>query len=111
MRCRLSILLLLFFAGWLQPARNHVPDEQFFLRVAGERFARGLYAHAPSRYEWNLGAKWKTLKGKAGVHAEMKLLGAAAAFGGKLVEIATSRPPCPTCAAALAAEGTKVIPR
>ncbi|MBI2805455.1 MAG: NPCBM/NEW2 domain-containing protein [Planctomycetes bacterium] len=53
--------------AWIGPARNHVPGEAFFLTVAGQRFARGLYAHAPSRYEWTLGRRWKRLQGKAGL--------------------------------------------
>lgn len=53
--------------GWLQPHRNHVPTDEFFLTVAGQRHARGLYAHAPSLYQWELGGKWKAVQGQAGV--------------------------------------------
>jgi hypothetical protein len=53
--------------GWLAPARNHVPDDTFFLTVAGQRFARGLYAHAPSKYAWTLAGQWKRLQGNAGL--------------------------------------------
>jgi hypothetical protein len=53
--------------GWFAPARNHVPDDMFFLTVAGQRFARGLYAHAPSKYEWKLAGQWMRLQGKVGL--------------------------------------------
>lgn len=36
-------------------------DRGCFLEVGGEVFASGLYAHAPSRWAFDLGRKWKTL--------------------------------------------------
>ena len=35
---------------------------------SGKIFATGLYAHSPSRYVFNLGGKWKMLRGEAGLH-------------------------------------------
>jgi NPCBM/NEW2 domain/Putative peptidase family len=58
--------------GWLQPAANRVPvnsEIQSPVLDAGKIFATGLYAHAPSRYVFELGGKWKTLRGEAGLHA------------------------------------------
>jgi hypothetical protein len=57
--------------GWLQPAANRIPtSEQMDSPVldSGNIYATGLYAHAPSRYIFNLGGKWKELSGKAGLH-------------------------------------------
>jgi len=47
--------------GWGPPLRDQVPAEgqsQCFLQVGGKFFERGLYAHAPSEYELELGGKW-----------------------------------------------------
>jgi hypothetical protein len=35
---------------------------------SGKVYATGLYAHAPSRYVFELGGKWKELTGEAGLH-------------------------------------------
>jgi len=42
---------------------------------SGEIHATGLYAHAPSRYVYDLGGKWKTLRGEAGLHAAQQPYG------------------------------------
>ncbi len=50
--------------GWRRPMRGQTPiesDRGCFLEVGGEVFASGLYAHAPSRWAFDLGRKWKTL--------------------------------------------------
>jgi hypothetical protein len=56
--------------GWMKPARNHFPREvdpqQPFLCLAGEFHADGLYAHQPSRYEYDLAGRWKTFTAEAG---------------------------------------------
>ena len=60
--------------GWLQPAANRIPlntEIQSPLLDCGQIYATGLYAHAPSRYVFNLGGKWKTLRGEAGLHTAM----------------------------------------
>jgi hypothetical protein len=57
--------------GWLEPAANRVPTNDQVtspLLDSGTLYATGLYAHAPSRYTFNLGGKWKGLSGEAGLH-------------------------------------------
>lgn len=57
--------------GWLSPAYNHVPADSLITSPfldSDKLYATGLYAHAPSRYVFDLGAKWKTLQGEAGLH-------------------------------------------
>lgn len=57
--------------GWLKPAANCIPlsaEIQSPLLDSGKIYATGLFAHAPSRYVYNLGGKWKTLRGEAGLH-------------------------------------------
>ncbi|MDR3401607.1 MAG: NPCBM/NEW2 domain-containing protein [Chthoniobacter sp.] len=57
--------------GWLKPASNRIPlnDE---IRApyleSGRIYATGLFAHAPSRYVFDLGGKWQTLHGEGGLH-------------------------------------------
>jgi hypothetical protein len=57
--------------GWLKPAVNRVPlnsqIESPWLD-SGKIYATGLYAHAPSRYVYDLGGKWERLHGEAGLH-------------------------------------------
>lgn len=53
--------------GWRRPAVNRLPNETVALFVGGQLFARGIYGHAPSRYDYDLGGKWKRLRGKAGL--------------------------------------------
>jgi len=51
--------------GWGRPLRDEVLIErpgQCFLQVAGRSFERGLYAHAPSKYEWELGRQWQRFR-------------------------------------------------
>lgn len=57
--------------GWLKPASNRIPSNSQITSPfldSGELHATGLYAHAPSRYVFNLGGKWKELSGEAGLH-------------------------------------------
>jgi hypothetical protein len=53
--------------GWLRPMLNRLPEDPVVIRVAGKIFARGLYAHAPSKYTYELGGKWDNLTGYAGL--------------------------------------------
>ncbi len=57
--------------GWLKPAANRLPlNDQItspFLDC-GKLYATGLYAHAPSRYVFDLDGKWRELRGEAGLH-------------------------------------------
>ena len=65
--------------GWLQPSANRVPpNDQIFspLLDSGRLYATGLYAHAPSRYVFNLGGKWGRLSGEAGLHTLQQPFGA-----------------------------------
>jgi hypothetical protein len=58
--------------GWLKPAQNRVPTNENVpspLLDSGNIYATGLYAHSPSRYVFDLGDKWKTLRGQAGIHS------------------------------------------
>lgn len=57
--------------GWLKPAQNRVPTNDNVpspLLDSGKIYATGLYAHSHSRYTFDLGGKWKTLRGEAGIH-------------------------------------------
>ncbi len=57
--------------GWLQPAANRIPPNGEVvspLLDSGKIHATGLFAHAPSRYVYDLNGKWKTLRGAAGLH-------------------------------------------
>ncbi len=53
--------------GWLRPTANRLPNDSVLLSVGGRLFARGLYAHAPSTYTYDLGGKWNRLSGFAGM--------------------------------------------
>lgn len=53
--------------GWLRPMLNRLPEDPVMIRIAGKTFARGLYAHAPSNYTYELGGKWDKLTGYAGL--------------------------------------------
>jgi len=57
--------------GWLKPAANRIPQNDEIespLLDCGKLYATGLYAHSPSRYVYDLGCKWKKLRGEAGLH-------------------------------------------
>lgn len=57
--------------GWLKPAANRIPLNEHIespLLDSGRIYATGLFAHAPSRYVYNLGGKWNRLRGEAGLH-------------------------------------------
>jgi len=53
--------------GWGRPLANDLPEDGVLFSCASRLFARGLYAHAPARHAWDLGGKWKTLSGHAGL--------------------------------------------
>jgi hypothetical protein len=53
--------------GWLRPTYDHLPGTDVLLGSEGDLYARGLFAHAPARHAYQLGGKWQTLKGKAGL--------------------------------------------
>ncbi|MFK8111337.1 MAG: NPCBM/NEW2 domain-containing protein [Rubripirellula sp.] len=56
--------------GWGKPARDqyHIDrnnQDAVFLESTESFFQRGLYAHAPSRYVFEIGGKWKRFKATA----------------------------------------------
>ncbi len=53
--------------GWLRPTVNRLPNATLTLLVGGQLFSRGIYAHAPSAYTFELGGKWRHFSGKAGL--------------------------------------------
>ena len=57
--------------GWLKPSANRIPLNAEIISPlldSGKIYATGLFAHAPSRYVFNLGGKWNRLRGEAGLH-------------------------------------------
>jgi hypothetical protein len=61
--------------GWLQPSANRIPLNAEIpspLLDSGKIYATGLFAHSPSRYVYNLGGKWKTMRGWAGLHTSFQ---------------------------------------
>jgi hypothetical protein len=64
--------------GWLKPVANRIPPNDQIespLLDCGRIYATGLYAHAPSRYGFDLGGKWQTLRGEAGLHSAQQPYG------------------------------------
>ena len=58
--------------GWGKPARDqYYSDDSIrnavFLELGTTFYDRGLYAHAPSRYEFNLDGGWKSFEATAGL--------------------------------------------
>ncbi|MCW1920952.1 NPCBM/NEW2 domain-containing protein [Luteolibacter arcticus] len=53
--------------GWGRPAYNILPGSDLLFSCGSRLFARGIYAHAPAVHTWQLGGKWKTLNGHAGL--------------------------------------------
>ncbi|WAC18007.1 NPCBM/NEW2 domain-containing protein [Luteolibacter sp. SL250] len=52
--------------GYGKAKPNRLPDDALLLSCGARLFSRGIYAHAPASHRWDLGGKWKTLKGHAG---------------------------------------------
>jgi hypothetical protein len=56
--------------GWEKVARNYFTCESenlFFLELQGELYKKGLYAHSPSSFVFNLDKKWKSLSATVGI--------------------------------------------
>ena len=47
--------------GWYGVHRGKTPPDDILIRIGGQFYESGLYAHAPSTYSVDLGGKWKTL--------------------------------------------------
>ena len=65
--------------GWQEPARNYYTRESertFFLENQGKIYEKGLFAHAPSVYSFNLGKKWKTFTAIAAFRDDLREEGA-----------------------------------
>ena len=61
--------------GWLTSTANRIPLNSEIIPPfldSGKIYATGLFAHAPSRYVFNLGGQWRTLHGEAGLHTVMQ---------------------------------------
>ena len=61
--------------GWLQPSANRIPLNAEIpspLLDSGKIYATGLFAHSPSRYVFNLGGRWRSLRGWAGLHTSFQ---------------------------------------
>ena len=53
--------------GWGRPTYNILPESDLLFSCGSRLFARGIYAHAPAVHSWQLGGKWRTLRGNAGL--------------------------------------------
>jgi hypothetical protein len=56
--------------GWEKVARNYFTCESeavFFLELQGELYKKGLYAHSPSSFVFNLDEKWTSLSTTVGI--------------------------------------------
>jgi hypothetical protein len=53
--------------GWGRPTTNRIPGETALIGAGGKIFPRGIYAHAPSTYQWDLCGKWQTFTAQAGL--------------------------------------------
>jgi hypothetical protein len=53
--------------GWLQPAYDRLPRPDPLLRCGSDIFETGIYAHAPSRYQYDLQGGWRRLEGACGL--------------------------------------------
>ena len=51
--------------GHLTPRRNILKEGSVFFRSKDGLYRSGLYAHASSVYEFDLGGRWERLKGEA----------------------------------------------
>ncbi|WP_052573136.1 NPCBM/NEW2 domain-containing protein [Haloferula sp. BvORR071] len=53
--------------GWGHAAINRLPEDGGLFSCGSQLFARGIYAHANARHVWDLGGKWQSLSGHAGL--------------------------------------------
>jgi len=53
--------------GWGRAVMNRLPDSDLLFSCGSRLFSRGIYAHANASHVWDVGGKWKTLSGHAGL--------------------------------------------
>lgn len=54
--------------GWGKPTRNRFgSNDAVLLKIVGQAFAKGLYAHAASRYVYTLDGRWKSFVSTIGL--------------------------------------------
>ncbi len=53
--------------GWESPMVDRVPGDEVALSIGGKLFGHGFYAHAPSKYTYNLMTKWSRITGNVGL--------------------------------------------
>jgi hypothetical protein len=53
--------------GWGKPAFDFSPEE-LLIRSGGVLVPRGIYAHPPSTYSWDLNGAWKSFQSSCGLH-------------------------------------------
>ncbi|MCA8990053.1 MAG: NPCBM/NEW2 domain-containing protein, partial [Planctomycetaceae bacterium] len=53
--------------GWARPAYDRIPDPAVLLESAGQIFETGIYAHAESVHQYDLGQRWQKLTGQVGL--------------------------------------------
>lgn len=53
--------------GYGSPHYDRLPFGDPLVAAGGEVYAHGIFAHAVSRHEYDLGGKWKTFTGRAGL--------------------------------------------
>ncbi len=66
--------------GWGRPARNHYYFDRYVrdgvaLRLGGVYHPKGLYAHAPSTYTFDLGGRWKNFTAHIGLQEGVSEMG------------------------------------
>jgi len=66
--------------GWESPARNIYSYENeavFFLENRGRFYSKGIFAHSPSLYRFNLDGKWRKLSATVGIRDGAHIQGSA----------------------------------
>jgi hypothetical protein len=53
--------------GWGRPVMNRLPDGDLLFSCGSRLFPGGIYAHANASHVWELGGRWRTLAGHAGL--------------------------------------------
>jgi hypothetical protein len=53
--------------GWEEPRRDLLSDAPYLMESGDDAHATGLYAHAPSRYVFRLGGRWKRFEAGCGL--------------------------------------------